>query len=31
MCAKFQFSTIIYAKVIANISFSAGKPPSPRP
>ena len=26
MCAKFWFSTIIYAEFIANNSFSTGKP-----
>ena len=26
LCAKFWFSAIIYAKVIANNSFSTGKP-----
>ena len=31
MCAKFQFSAIIYAEVIVNNSFSTGKPLSPRP
>ena len=31
MSFKFWFSAIIYAKVIANNSFSTGKPLSPRP
>ena len=31
MCAKFQFSAIIYAEVIANNSFPTGKPLSLRP
>ena len=31
MCAKFWFIDIIYAEVIANNSFSTGKPLSPRP
>ena len=31
MCAKFGFSTIIYAEVIANKSFSTAKTVSPRP
>ena len=31
MCAKFGLSAIIYAKFIANNSFSTGKPLSPRP
>ena len=31
MCAKFWFSAIIYAKVIANKSFSKGKYLSHRP
>ena len=31
MCAKFWFSAIIYAEVLANKSFSTGKPLSPRP
>ena len=31
MCAKFWFIDITYAEVIANNSFSTGKPLSPRP
>ena len=31
MSAKFWFSAIIYAEVIANNSFSTAKPLSPRP
>ena len=31
MCAKFWFSAIIYAKVIANNSFSTSKRISPTP
>ena len=29
MCAKFQFSAIIYAEVIENNSFSTSKPLRP--